>query len=79
MYKLVLTAKDIPDNSLVTKIKGTKQHTLHSKIVIPNITVINNDDVKFLISEKSNYIVPVAHDTELMWYVEHDELLYWLS
>lgn len=87
--KVILEAKDIPDNSLVTKITGDKKYRLKNDLKVYNagsngveIQVRTDGNVKFLISEDSRYstiIEAVPFCKELLWDVNDWDLFSYLD
>lgn len=77
-FKLILPAKDIENESTVTKRTGQKEYTL-----IRSINIYNNKGSKqtidaekgavFLADERGNFSA-YSGDTELVWCLSYDEL-----
>jgi ethanolamine utilization microcompartment shell protein EutL len=84
--KMILEAKDIPINSLVSKVNGSNIYILSKDIAIyeidgskKKINVDNN--CFFLIPKKSESfsISCISGDKELIWYTTKDKLLNYLN
>ena len=83
--KLLLPAKDIPDESIVTKLTGEKRYVIRSFIKIFGGTNHTNeikcdDNTKFILSiDIFPSINAISGETALLWEVESDELINFLQ
>lgn len=81
--KIILPAGEIPLESKVSKIGGTKQYILkgdlrfHNKDGKREFLLKPSDDVRYLCGDAGD-IMAVYCLTELMWYCEYEELKYYL-
>ena len=81
IVKVLMEAKNIPENSIVTKKTGEKRYTLKNKInvysaddVRPEEKVKLNIDGYFLFGARGS-INQIAEDLELCWMVSLEELI----
>jgi len=87
--KVIVPAKEIPDDALVTKVNGTAQYTLQSKIVIyPDSSSQNKAPTVIKVESGSKFIVggnridsisAIDENKELVWHTDTYELQRYLE
>jgi hypothetical protein len=85
MYKLILSANEIPFGSTVTKKTGEKKYTLREKIVVYNgskiiapMEIKAEPGVAFIVSENGD-VNAIEDSTELVWLAEREDIIHRLS
>jgi hypothetical protein len=81
MYKLILSAENIPDGASVAKLNGAKIFTLRKKLVIYG--QIENDlktikpekGVVFLVYPCTGNITAISDKTDLIWEIDGQRLM----
>ena len=66
--KIILPAKDIPENATVHKKGGTYLYDLRSELRVAGETLITNIGCKYMFNVKrTNMISVIPESTELVW------------
>ena len=78
--KVILQSKEIPKDSIVSKINGEKKYK-----IIDSLQVYGDKEKRFILepSNSSRYLIPVqdanginivSNEAELVWYIDEKEL-----
>lgn len=81
---VVLTAREVPDGSIVTKLTGTTRYVIRHTLRLfqnqdpqsrkPPVQI----DGTFLVNDRGD-ISQVSDDSKLIWYAEAQQIMDWLS